>query len=80
MEQERVRELEQTITTMRVDNAKLATSVEHLTASVRSLNETVQSLRDAMNRGRGALWLAAAGIGASGGVVALLLKRIFGWA
>ena len=73
----RVLQLEREVGDLRVHNAKLITSMEHLVGAVEGLNSTVQELRDTMNKGRGALWFAmllAGGIGAS---VTTLIKAIF---
>lgn len=78
VQEDRVRELEAQVTNLRVDNAGLATSVEHLAGAVKTLTETVQDLRDAMNKGRGALWMAMLLAGGIGAAVATIIKRIFG--
>ena len=78
VQEDRVRELEAQVTNLRVDNAGLATSVEHLAGAVKTLTETVQDLRDAMNKGRGALWMAMLLAGGIGAAVATVIKRIFG--
>lgn len=78
VQEDRVRELEAQVTNLRVDNAGLATSVEHLAGAVKTLTETVQDLRDTMNKGRGALWMAMLLAGGIGAAVATVIKRIFG--
>lgn len=78
VQEDRVRELEAQVTNLRVDNAGLATSVEHLAGAVKTLNDTVQDLRDTMNKGRGALWMAMLLAGGIGAAVATVIKRIFG--
>lgn len=77
-QEDRVRELEAQVTNLRVDNAGLATSVEHLAGAVKTLTETVQDLRDAMNKGRGALWMAMLLAGGIGAALTTVLKRVFG--
>ena len=78
VQEDRVRELEAQVTNLRVDNAGLATSVEHLAGAVKTLTETVQDLRDTMNKGRGALWMSMLLAGGIGAAVATVIKRIFG--
>ena len=77
-QEDRVRELEAQVTNLRVDNAELATSVEHLAGAVKTLTETVQDLRDTMNKGRGALWMAMLLAGGIGAALTTVLKRVFG--
>lgn len=75
----RVRELERNIKRIEIANASLATSVEHLSTSVRALTKTVEVLRDMMNQGRGALWLGVLAAGSVGAMMTALVKRlIFG--
>lgn len=57
MTEDRITRLEAAVANLRVENASLATSVEHLSESVRDLVVVVGTLRDTMNKGRGALWL-----------------------
>lgn len=78
VQEDRVKELEAQVTNLRVNNAGLATSVEHLAGAVKTLTETVQDLRDTMNKGRGALWMAMLLAGGIGAAVATVIKRIFG--
>lgn len=54
---------------LKISNASLATSVEHLVKAVDALTLTVNTLRDTMNQGRGALWIM---VGAAGLVSAIL--------
>jgi uncharacterized coiled-coil protein SlyX len=77
-QEDRVRELEAQVTDLRIDNAGLATSVEHLAGAVKTLTETVQDLRDTMNKGRGALWMAMLLAGGIGAALTTVLKRVFG--
>lgn len=72
----RVRELERDIKRIEIANASLATSVEHLSSSVKALTETVGVMRDMMNKGRGALWLGVIAAGSFGAVVTTLVKKI----
>lgn len=74
----RIFELEREVGNLRVNNASLSKSVEHLAGAVETLTETVQDLRDTMNKGRGALWMAMFLAGSVGAAVAMFVKRIFG--
>lgn len=78
MSDERLGELERKVTDLRITNATLAQSVEHLTVAVTALNDTVQILRDTMNKGRGALWLAMTAAGISGAAGWVLISRKLG--
>lgn len=71
-----MRELERDISALRVANAELAMSVEHLSASVKALTETVSVLRDMMNQGKGALWLGVLAAGSVGAVVSTIVKKL----
>lgn len=71
----RIFELEREVGNLRVNNAALSTSVEHLAGAVETLNTTVQSLRDTMNQGRGALWFAMFVSGALGAAAMAFLKN-----
>lgn len=75
---QRVFELEREVGNLRVNNAALGTSVEHLAKAVETLTDTVGELRDTMNKGRGALWLAMIIAGAMGAAVATGIKRVLG--
>lgn len=57
MTDERIRALEAHVTDLRVDNASLSVSVQHLTASVEKLTNSLTELQAVMNKGRGALWV-----------------------
>lgn len=75
---QRVFELEREVGNLRVNNASLGTSVEHLAKAVETLTSTVDELRDTMNKGRGALWVAMVLAGAFGAAVATGLKKLLG--
>lgn len=77
---ERVHHVEQQVSDLRVANAALTKSVEHLAKTVDVLNLTVQSLRDTMNQGRGALWVIVGTAGALGAVIATIAGRYFKFA
>lgn len=71
--------MEDRVRSLEIANAKLATSVEHLSTTVGVLAGQVQNLNDTMNRGRGALWMAMATAGSIGALVATFAKRVFGF-
>lgn len=75
--EDRIRELERDLNALRVANAELAKSVEHLSTSVKALTETVTTLRDMMNQGKGALWLGVLAAGSAGALITTVLKKIF---
>ena len=77
-QEDRVRELEAQVTDLRINNAELATSLEHLAGAVKTLTVTVQELRDTMNKGRGALWMAMLLAGGIGAALTTVIKRVFG--
>ncbi len=77
MSEERLSALEERVTALRVDNARLSESVEHLANAVSGLTEVVQSLRDSMNRGRGALWLFGIMAATVGGFVSWATTLFF---
>ena len=70
--------MEDRVRSLEIANAKLATSVEHLSTTVTVLASTVQDLRDTMNQGRGALWLMMAAAGALGAIVVTFAKKLLG--
>lgn len=63
------------ITQLEIENAKLATSLEHLTDSVKELTRTVQDLRDTMNRGKGALWIVVGASTLVGGAISAAFTK-----
>lgn len=74
----RIVSLEGEVTDLKVANAKLAVSVEHLAKAVDALSLVVQTQRDALNQGRGILVTLMFVAGAVGAVVSTLLKKVFG--
>lgn len=74
----RIASLESEVTDLKVANAKLAVSVEHLAKAVDALSIVVQTQRDALNQGRGILVTLMFVAGAVGAVVSTLLKKVFG--
>lgn len=73
----RIASLESEVTDLKVANAKLAVSVEHLAKAVDALSIVVQTQRDALNQGRGILVTLMFAAGAVGAVVSTIIKRIF---
>lgn len=74
---ERVQRLEVEVSNLRVSNAALSTSVEHLAVAVSALTETVQILRDTLNQGRGAFWLAMLACGGAGALFFGIFRKLF---
>jgi hypothetical protein len=72
--------MEDRVRSLEIANAKLATTVDHLSSTVTVLATTVQNLNDTMNQGRGALWLAMAVAGSVGALVATFAKKLLGLA
>lgn len=69
--------VERQVTDLRVTNAALSASVEHLAKTVDALNATVQALRDTINQGRGAVWVMVGAAGAVGAVVTTVIGSFF---
>lgn len=74
---ERVHRLESDVSALRVSNATLSASLDHLTQAVTTLTETVQVLRDTLNQGRGAMWLMMSLGAGLGGLCVVVLKKFF---
>ena len=74
--EDRIQRLEISVVELRVDNASLAKSVEHLSESVRDLVTVVGTLRDTMNKGRGALWMLLTASAVMGGVLSAIAKKL----
>lgn len=70
--------MEDRVRSLEIANAKLATSVEHLSTTVTVLASTVQDLRDTMNQGRGALWIMMAAAGSIGAIIVTIAKKVLG--
>ena len=76
--EQRISALEGEVTDLRVANAKLAVSVEHLAKAVDALSIVVQTQRDTINQGRGVLVTLMFAAGAVGAVVSTIVKKLFG--
>lgn len=74
----RVSSLESEVTDLKVANAKLAVSVEHLAKAVDALSIVVQTQRDALNQGRGILVTLMFAAGAVGALITTVIKKVFG--
>lgn len=70
--------MEDRVRSLEIANAKLATSVEHLSSTVTILASTVQDLRDTINQGRGALWIMMAAAGSIGAIIVTIAKKVLG--
>lgn len=78
MSEERLKAVEDLVTNLRIENAKLSEAIEHLSTTVSSLTSVVQEIRDAMNKGKGAIWLfgvLSAAVGAFISWVTTLFSR-----
>lgn len=75
--EDRILDLERDVTNLRVENAGLGKSVEHLSLSVEKLSEVVQELRDTMNKGRGALWILGSTAAGLGSITTIVAESIF---
>lgn len=78
MSEERITSLEGEVTDLKVANAKLAVSVEHLAKAVDALSLVVQTQRDTINQGRGVLVTLMCAAGAVGALITTVVKRLFG--
>lgn len=74
----RISEMEERLTQVRVANASLTTSVELLSEAVRELTKIVGDLRDTMNRGRGAVWAISGCAAVASSIVTLVAKKFVG--
>ena len=74
----RVSSLENEVTDLKVANAKLAVSVEHLAKAVDALSLVVQTQRDTINQGRGVLVTLMFAAGAVGALITTVIKKVFG--
>lgn len=77
IEEERMRDLEEKVTQLRITQGEFATSARHITTAVEELRKLVADLNNTMNRGRGALWMAMTAAGAFGAVLTTVVKRLF---
>jgi hypothetical protein len=77
MSEDRIRQLEEHVGDLRVDNAALASSVQHLTVSVEKLTVSLTELQAVMNKGRGALWVIVAASTFLGGIVSAGINKFF---
>lgn len=75
--EDRIRDLEKEVSDLRIGNATLGQSVDHLSSSVNALTAVVQDLRDTMNKGRGALWAVCSGSAIAGGIVTTMAEWAF---
>jgi len=78
MSEERITSLEGEVTDLKIANAKLAVSVEHLAKAVDALSLVVQTQRDTINQGRGVLVTLMFAAGAVGALITTAVKRLFG--
>lgn len=74
----RISDLEREVGDLRVCNASLSTSVDHLSGNVKELTVVVQQLRDAMNQSKGALWAITGAAGIVGATAASVVHKLLG--
>ncbi len=77
MTDDRLTALEARVSDLRVDNARLSESVDHLATAVGGLTDVVQEFRDTLNRGKGAVWLFGLVATGVGGIASWVMTRIF---
>ena len=75
-EEERLRDLEEKVTQLRIAQGEFAASASHLAATVERLERLVGILNDTMNKGRGALWLAMVAAGGLGAATVTIARRV----
>jgi hypothetical protein len=75
MSEDRIRQLEEHVGDLRVENASLAMSVQHLSASVEKLTVSLTELQAVMNKGRGALWVIVGVSTFLGGVISAGINK-----
>lgn len=76
MTEDRIRALEEHVGDLRVENASLAASVQHLTDSVNRLTISLTDLQATMNKGRGALWVIVGASTFLGGVISAGINKL----
>lgn len=72
----RLDKIEAEVVALKVANASLVTAVEHLSDTLAKLDRTVDDLRDAMNRGRGALWVIVGASTFLGGAISAGVQKL----
>lgn len=77
MSEERLKALEEHVTNVRIENARLSGSIDHLSTAVGELTGVVQEFRDTLNKGKGAVWLFGAVSVAIGGLVSWATTHLF---
>lgn len=77
-DERRLEALEERLTTMRVEAARLQESVEHLEEAVLGLTISVTGLKSTIDRGSGALWVIIGIASALGALVTEGISRLVG--
>lgn len=65
------------VTNLRIDNARLAECIDHLTKTVDNLATVVTDLSANMNRGKGALWIFGIMSATAGGLISWATTLLF---
>jgi hypothetical protein len=77
MTDDRIAVLETHVTNVRIDNARLSESIEHLTKTVDNLATVVTDLSANMNKGKGALWIFGIMSATAGGLISWATTLLF---
>lgn len=76
--EDRILRLEGEVSDLKVELAKATTALSTTNKQLESLVGITGELRDALNKGRGAMWLIVGAAGAFGAVVTTMLKKFLG--
>jgi hypothetical protein len=77
MSEERLAALESHVTDVRIDNARINESIDHLAATVADLALSVKNLTGYMERGKGALWVFGIMSATAGGLISWATTLLF---
>lgn len=77
MSEARIAAVEAVVTELRIEQARMSESVEHLSSTVKDLAVAVKELTTYMNRGRGALWVFGVMSATAGGIISWVTTLIF---
>ena len=77
MTENRLIAVESHVTNLRIDNARLSESIDHLTKTVDNLASVVTDLSANMNKGKGALWVFGIMSATAGGLISWATTLLF---